>query len=247
MTIQQKLGPTLLVVCLFLGWQSLSHWQIVSELIVPSPESVAQVLFQDFKTLMGAAGQTLMNSLKGLLIALLFVAPSSLLISRSQTLQKMFLPLAQFFQIIPLVAIAPLLVIWFGFGDPTVIASASIVSFFPLFANFLAGFSRRDQLLEDVFTVYAVPGWKKFFLLQLPLAAPFMMAGLKIGVGLCLVGAIVGEFIAGGGLGSLIDSARTQQRVDLVFAALIMTAMMGWLLLRFLSLGEAYLQSKRLL
>lgn len=247
MTIHQKLGPILLVVCLFLGWLGLSHWQVVSELIVPSPESVARVLFQDFKTLFEAAGQTLINSLKGLLIALLFVAPSSLFISRSRILQTMFLPLAQFFQIIPLVAIAPLLVIWFGFGDPTVIASASIVSFFPLFANFLAGFSRRDQMLEDVFTVYAVPAWKKFFLLQLPLAAPFMMAGLRIGVGLCLVGAIVGEFIAGGGLGSLIDSARTQQRVDLVFAALLMTALMGWLLLRLLSLGEAYLQSKRLL
>ena len=132
--------------------------------------------------------------------------------------------LLHFFQTVPIIAIAPLLVIWFGYGQPTVNASAFIVSLFPILANTLTGLQETDPQLKELFRLYKPSRWQLVFKLQIPSAIPYIITGIKISAGLAVVGAIVGEFIAGGGLGSLIDAARTQQRVDLVFSGVFMSS-----------------------
>jgi NitT/TauT family transport system permease protein len=119
------------------------------------------------------------------------------------------------------------LVIWFGFGQPTVIASAAIVSVFPIIASTLLGLKSTEPALLDLFKLYAASNRQTLWMLKIPFALPQIFSGLRIASGLAVVGAIVGEFIGGGGLGSVVDAARTQQRVDRVFAAVLISSLLG--------------------
>jgi NitT/TauT family transport system permease protein len=148
-------------------------------------------------------------------------------LSSSRTIQKAFYPYAVFFQTVPIIAIAPLLVIWFGYGMRTVVASAFIVSIFPVIANTLSGILSTDPALRDLFRLYGASGRDTLFKLRFPAALPQIFTGLRIASGLAVIGAIVGEFIGGQGLGSVVDVARTQQRVDKVFAAVLLASVLG--------------------
>ena len=128
----------------------------------------------------------------------------------------------------PRIAVAPLLVIWFGFGLQTVIASAFVASGrLPVIANTLTGILSTDPPLRDLFRLYGASPLVTLLKLRLPAALPQVFTGLRVSAGLAVIGAIVGEFIAGGGLGSVVDIARTQQRIDKVFAAVLLASLLG--------------------
>ena len=148
-------------------------------------------------------------------------------LSSSGWIQKAFYPYAVFFQTVPIIAIAPLLVIWIGFGTPTVVTSAFIVSVFPVIANTLSGLLSTDPALRDLFRLYGASPASALFKLRLPYALPSILTGLRVAAGLAVIGAIVGEFITGGGIGGVIDISRTQQRVDKIFAGLLLASLLG--------------------
>lgn len=148
-------------------------------------------------------------------------------LSSSAWVQRALYPYAVFFQTVPIIAIAPLLVIWIGWGTPTVVASAFIVSVFPVIANTLTGLRSTDPALRDLFRLYGASPLAALLKLRLPFALPSIMTGLRVAAGLAVIGAIVGEFITGGGLGGVMDAARTQQRVDKVFAGLLLASLLG--------------------
>src|SRR5215475_6192609 len=131
------------------------------------------------------------------------------------SLQRAFYPYAVFFQTVPIIAIAPLLVIWVGW-DRTVVASAFIVSIFPVIANTLTGLLSTDPALRDLFRVHGASPAETLFKLRFPAALPQILTGLRIGAGLAVIGAIVGEFITGAGIGGSIIVSRQQNRVDKV-------------------------------
>jgi NitT/TauT family transport system permease protein len=149
------------------------------------------------------------------------------LLSSSRAIQRAFYPYAVFFQTVPIIAIAPLLVIWFGYGMKTVIAAAFIVSIFPVIANTLTGLLSTDPALRDLFRLYGASPGVTLVKLRFPAALPQILTGLRVASGLAVIGAIVGEFIGGAGLGSVVDVARTQQRVDKVFAAVLLASVLG--------------------
>src|SRR5262249_40925223 len=138
-----------------------------------------------------------------------------------------FYPYAVFFQTVPVIAIAPLLVIWFGYGLPTVVASSFICGIFPVIASTLVGLQSTDPALLDLFRLYRATRTEALRKLKLPFALPAILTGARISAGLSVIGAIVGEFIGGGGLGGIVDEARTQQRVDRVFAAVLLASLLG--------------------
>ena len=205
--------------------------EILNVSLFPPPSQVLKVLWelrQDFLiAFMETAGSVflgfIISSFFGLLIAVVF--------SLSPFLRKSILPFAIFFQTVPIIAIAPLLVIYFGFGRPTVVAAAAIVSIFPIIANALVGLEAIDKNHLELFKVYKSSRWQTLIRLRLPIAYLSIYTGLRVAAGLSVIGAVAGEFVAGGGLGALIDSARTQQRIDMVFAALILLSMLGLLLI----------------
>jgi NitT/TauT family transport system permease protein len=243
------LPPVIFLLLLILGWDLVVRFELVSAYLLPAPVGVFRAFIEIQDSLFLALKDTLQAALSGLALSLLVGLGLALLFQFFPLLEKALMPFAVFFQTVPVIAIAPLLVIWFGFGIPTVRASAFIVSLFPILANTLIGFKNTPRSLVELFTLYRAKPLQKFIYLTLPSSIPYFLAGLKVASGLAIVGAIVGEFIGGGGLGSLIDSARTQQRTDIVFAAVILSSSLGlimvtltdilrWLLMTKMRLGK---------
>jgi NitT/TauT family transport system permease protein len=220
--------PPLLPLILSLGAAEIAvRMAWVPSYLIPAPSEVLQSLLDDRPELALAAWATLSSALAGL--ALSFIAGTffAIALSSSDLARRAFYPYAVFFQTVPIISIAPLLVIWFGFGQPTVIASAAIVSVFPIIASTLLGLKSTEPALLDLFKLYTASSGQILWMLKIPFALPQIFSGLRIASGLAVVGAIVGEFIGGGGLGSVVDAARTQQRIDRVFAAVLISSLLG--------------------
>lgn len=202
-----------------------SGW--IPEYLFPAPSTVLSTLMENKADFTKAFFETLQGSITGLLLSIVFGTLLAVLFSLSSFLRKSILPFAIFFQTVPIIAIAPLLVIYFGFGMPTVVAAAFIVSIFPIIANTLLGLESVSRAELELFKLYGASRWQSLMKLKIPSAYSSIYAGLKVSIGLAIIGAIAGEFVAGGGLGAMIDSARTQQRIDIVFVALGLLSLMG--------------------
>jgi len=199
----------------------------VKSYLVPAPSSVLRALIESRQELAGAFLTTSASALIGFLLSTVAGIAIAVFLSSSRAIQKAFYPYAVFFQTVPIIAIAPLLVIWFGYGMRTVVASAFVVSVFPVIANTLSGILSTDPALRDLFKLYGASTPVTLFKLRFPAALPQILTGLRVSSGLAVIGAIVGEFIGGQGLGSVVDVARTQQRVDKVFAAVLLASALG--------------------
>jgi NitT/TauT family transport system permease protein len=217
----------LAVVTLALEAMVRAGW--VDSFLVPPPSRVLQTLFspRDGAELLRATRDTAVASVAGFTLSAGAGLLVAIALSSARWVQRAFYPYAVFFQTVPIIAIAPLLVIWIGYGMPTVIASAFIVSLFPVIANALAGLLSTDPALRDLFRLYGAGRGATLLKLRLPFALPSILTGLRIAAGLAVIGAIVGEFITGGGIGGIIDISRTQQRIDKIFAGLILAAVLG--------------------
>lgn len=229
----------------------LTVWQVGNQLhwwpdyIIPSPLQILQAINENSSDLWSAFLSTLINSALGLALSVLIGTVLAILIFQFPLFSSALEPVAVFFQTVPIISIAPLLVIWFGFGATTVRAASAIVSFFPIFVSVLSGFQQTNPLYSQLFKLYRSNRWTTLWYLQWPSATPYFLAGLRTSSGLSVVGAIVGEFVAGSGLGAMIDSARTQQRVDLVFAAILGSAALGLFYLFSIKQFEKILLNRR--
>ncbi len=221
------LPPLIPFVVLALLAEFLVREGFVRAYLVPAPSAVFRAMISSRAELFQALASTTAGSLAGFALSAVTGIAIAILLSSSRGIQRAFYPYAIFFQTVPLIAVAPLLVIWFGFGLETVIASAFVASVFPVIANTLTGILSTDAPLRDLFKLYGASPLVTLFKLRLPAALPQVFTGLRVSAGLAVVGAIVGEFIAGGGLGSVVDVARTQQRIDKVFAAVLLASLLG--------------------
>lgn len=199
----------------------------VKSYLVPAPSSVFRAMVESRAELAQAIFATSESAILGFLLSAIVGVAIAIFLSSSRAIQRAFYPYAVFFQTVPVIAIAPLLVIWFGYGTQTVVASAFVVSIFPVIANTLNGILSTDPNLRDLFRLYGASNASSLFKLRLPSALPQILTGLRVAAGLAVIGAIVGEFIGGQGLGSVVDVARTQQRVDKVFAAVLLASVLG--------------------
>jgi NitT/TauT family transport system permease protein len=236
----KKLLPPLIpfvVVTLALEWMVRAG--IVAGYLVPAPSAVFRALLDNRDELAAAMAKTSTGALVGFALSTLSGIVIAVLLSSSRAIQRSFYPYAVFFQTVPIIAIAPLLVIWFGYGMKTVIASAFIVSIFPVIANTLQGLLSTDPALRDLFRLYGASSTVTLVKLRFPAALPQILTGLRVASGLAVIGAIVGEFIGGAGLGSVVDVARTQQRVDKVFAAVLLASVLGLALFGLINLISA--------
>jgi len=212
--------------------------------LVPAPSSVLRAMLQDSNELLRAIAATSFSAVTGFLLSTVIGIAIAVFLSSSRGIQRALYPYAVFFQTVPIIAIAPLLVIWFGYGTQTVVASAFVVSIFPVIANTLSGILSTEPALRDLFRLYGASTWVTLFRLRFPAALPQILTGLRVASGLAVIGAIVGEFIGGQGLGSVVDIARTQQRVDKVFAAVLLASVLGLALFGLINL-VSYLTLRR--
>jgi NitT/TauT family transport system permease protein len=228
--LSEKFPAWAFLALLLSSWQYIVAQQWVASYLLPSPLQIFHTTVELWPEIAEATLSTAQSILWGLGFSTVIGVTLALLFFAIPIARRAILPFCIFFQTVPIIAIAPLLVIWFGFGQPTVRASAFIVSLFPILANTLTGLEETDPHLKELFRLYKPSRWQLALKLQIPSAIPYILAGLRISAGLAVIGAIVGEFIAGGGLGSLIDAARTQQRVDLVFSGVLMSSGLALLL-----------------
>ena len=199
----------------------------VREFLLPPPSKVLRTVFDEGAELWPAAGETALAAAIGFAASTAFGVAAAVVLSSARWVQRAFYPYAVFFQTVPIIAVAPLLVVWIGYGLRTVAVSAFIVSAFPVVANTLGGLLSTEPALRDLFRLYGAGRVDTMLKLRLPFALPGILTGLRVAAGLAVIGAIVGEFIAGGGLGGVIDVSLTQQRVDKVFAGVLLASGLG--------------------
>jgi NitT/TauT family transport system permease protein len=226
-------APFLLIAGLLAIWQACCRLLALPTYLLPSPLQIGSSLVSDAPVLLASATATLGMALTALALAALVSIPLALLVALSPTLERAVQPLAVTLQVTPVVAIAPLVVIWAGLDHPgrAITALAAIVAFFPLFSGAVTGLKSPESDLSRLFDLYGATPVQRLWRLRLPSATPFLLEGLKVAVGLAIIGAVVAEFVAGSGeaqgLAWRILEAEHQLRTAEMFAALIVLAILG--------------------
>jgi NitT/TauT family transport system permease protein len=239
------LPPLVTFVAIVALWEIAVRALDVPKFLVPPPSAVAMALVTDAPTLVSSMTTTAEGALAGFALSATLGVAAGLVLSLSRTIERGLYPYALFLQTVPIVAVAPLLVLWFGPGLRAVSVSAFIVSVFPVVANTLSGMRGVDPRLRDLFRLYGAKRSDSLFKLELPFALPSIATGLRIASGLSVIGAIVGEFVAGfsegsAGLGITVLAAYRQLRTDLLFAAVMLASLLGLGLFAAVNLGSSF-------
>ena len=227
------LAPWALIALLLMLWELACRALQVPLYLVPPPSAVAAALAKGWIGLALSASRTLAMALEALLLASLLASALAFTVSLSRTLSRAIQPLAVALQVTPVVAIAPLFVIWAGVDHPgrAIVALAAIVAFFPIFSGAASGLASADPDLERLFDLYGATQAQKLIRLRLPSALPFMLEGHKVAAGLAIIGAVVAEFVAGSGgaqgLAWRILEAGNRLQTAKMFAAIVVLAIMA--------------------
>ncbi len=188
--------PAFTLGCGLLAWEGVVRYFAIPPYLLPAPSVIIATLFNDWPTLSSSLWVTLSITLKALLAAVIGSVTLAIIFAQSRLVERAFYPFAVAMQVTPIVAIAPLLLIYLT-PNVAVLVCAFLVAFFPLLANTTLGLSSADHNLVDLFAMYRASRLQQFMLLRLPGALPYFLAGLRISGGLALIGAIVAEIAAG--------------------------------------------------
>ena len=229
----RNIVPPILVLILFLLIWSVAAKIYDMDFLLPGPFKVAEAFVTDIDMVFTGAWITFQEALYGYLLAIVIGITSAAIMSQSKILERSFYPYAILLQTVPVVAVAPLIVLWFGFEMRSVIIISLIISLFPIINNTLLGLKSTSINLVELFQMHNESRFVSFFKLRLPAAIPNIIAGLRISAGLSIIGAIVGEFIIGsgsedGGLGVQIIYAQAELETPLVMALILTATFLGF-------------------
>jgi len=226
--VLRRVSPLITVVCLLLAWQWISAREFISHILVPPPVEVYRAFIDSLAdgALVKHASVTLEEMLYGLLLGVGVGLLIGYAIAKAPLLESILSPIIVAFQSTPIVAYAPLLVIWFGSGIASKIVTTAVIVFFPTLVNTIVGVRSVSPNLRDMMRSLKAGRWQMFRHLEAPSALPVILAGLKTSTTLAVIGAVVGEFVSqGSGLGYLVTSARNLYNTPLVVVAVLtMTA-----------------------
>jgi NitT/TauT family transport system permease protein len=221
-------------------WDLVVRINNLQPYVLPSPGLVFQTLIADWSILGPSLLSTLTTTFEALLLAVFGGVGLALLFNQSRVIENSLYPYAVILQVTPVVAIAPLLLIYLP-QQAAVLTCAWIVAFFPVLANTTLGLNSVDRNLNELFRLYGASRWQMLRDLKLPAALPYMLGGLKIAGGLSLIGAVVAEIAAGSagagsGLAFRIAESGYRLNIPRMFAALLLLSITGVLIFAFLSL-----------
>ena len=229
-----RLGtPLLFGAWVLVFWQLLTQAFDVPRVLLPAPSVIGQSLLGGFGVLAGDFVQTVLHSaLIGFAAGCALGFATGVLIDRSPFLQRGLLPLAALASSVPLVGIAPIMVMWFGFDWQSKAAVVVVMTFFPMLVNTLAGLAESGHMELDLMRSYGAGYWRTLLALRIPVALPFVFNALKINSTLAMIGAIVAEFFGSptAGLGFRISTEAARLNMGLVWAAIFVAALAGSLL-----------------
>jgi NitT/TauT family transport system permease protein len=223
--------PTLAFVLAMGGWEFVVWWKAIPPYILPAPSLILITLVKDWSTLFASLLVTLHITFEALAAAALGGVALALLFAQSRIVERAFFPFAVMLQVTPIVAIAPLLLIYLS-ANTAVLVCAFLVAFFPILSNTALGLASADHNLLDLFQLYRASRWQQLLWLRIPSALPYFLGGLRIAGGLALIGAIVAEVAAGSagqgaGLAFRIVESGFLLNIPRMFAALLLISVAG--------------------
>jgi NitT/TauT family transport system permease protein len=226
--LQRRVGVLIVFAALFLLWEFAVHLFGVKEYLLPPPSKVWTEFMKRYTIVMPSAWVTLQEIIAGYLLAVIVSVPMALVVARSAFIERAVYPVIVFLQIIPKIAIAPLFIIWFGFGFAPKLLLVFLLSFFPIVVSSLAGFKSADRDVMDFARTTGASDWRLFFRIQLPQALPHIFTGLKVGAALAATAAVVAEFVASDkGLGYLLLQYHGNIDTPMVFATIVLLSLLG--------------------
>lgn len=238
------LFPLVLGLALLAIWEAWVHLADIPRFILPPPSAIGAALVNDMAGLAAALWVTLRVTGMAFFWAVVTGVSLAVIFTRARLIEMALYPYVVTLQVTPVVAIAPLILIWVGFDhvERALVIIAWIVAFFPILTNSVQGLRGIDTKLHDVMTLAGAKWWQRLIYLELPAALPAMLTGAKISAGLALIGAVVAEFVAGSGTGTglawRIIEAGNRLEIDGLFAALALLSALGIALFYLLSLIE---------
>lgn len=234
-------APLSSVALLLLAWQLLAASGRYPSFVLPAPGAVWTRLIEALGdgTIPSNASATLQEAGIGFVLAALVALPLGYWLAHAPLLERFFAPLIAASQAVPAVAVAPLLLLWLGNGIMPKVAVCAVIVVFPLLVSTVTGVRGVPKEYLEVARVFGAPHWEQVLRVELPLAAPVLLSGVKLGLTLSLTGAVVGEFVASDqGLGYLLTFARQNLDTPLLFATLLVLAALGITLYSFISMLE---------
>lgn len=231
-----RLWPALAAFVLF-----LVLWQVASDVlfsdrkyILPDPILIVKRMWEIRADILQSAWETLSSALIGYGLSVFFGILFGMLLREWKLLERSLYPWAVILQVTPIIAIAPLIVIWFGFGKVSIIIIAMLISYFPVLNNTHLGLASTDRNQVDIFRMHRVGRFRTFWKLRLPSAIPSIIGGLRISAGLGITGTVLGEFVIGtagtyGGLGVRIINAQAALRTTDLFGYVAAASVLGLL------------------
>ena len=235
-----KVGITLIVLVVI--WEIACRAFQVPSYLVPAPSAIAEKLYEKRDLYLGHTWVTLYETLAGFALAVMIGVVAAALIVVIPPVRDVIMPLLLIAQIVPKVAIAPILLIWFGYGLLPKVIIAFLVAFFPIVVNVASGLAAVERELLDLGHSLEATRWQIFCKFRMPTALPELFSGMKIAITLAVIGAVIGEFVGGNrGLGYLILVANQDLDTPLAFAALLVLSVAGILLYGMIELAERLL------
>lgn len=223
-------------------WHAVTVWFGVSELILPSPGAVLETAYQYRAILPKHTIVTIVETVLGLLVSLLISVPLAIMIVWSPILRRTIYPLILGMQSIPKVALAPLFLIWIGYGMTSKVLIAASIAFFPILVDTVTGLAIVERNLLDMVKVLRASTFQTFIKIRIPSAMPYFFSGTKVAVTLAVIGAVVGEFVGSDdGLGYLIMVSGAELNTAMVFVALTILSVMGALMFEAVSMLQRIL------
>ena len=226
------IAPVVVALAMLALWQGIVTWWALPPWLVPSPRAVLDTSIADRALLWSSLMVTVTIALAAFALAIVVGTTIALAFAQSRWIEASFFPYAILLQVTPIVAIAPLIIIWVRDTRVALVLCATVVALFPVIANTTLGLRSVDPGLRDLFRLQRATRWQVLWRLKVPSALPYFFGGLRIASGLALIGAVVAEFVAGtggqgAGLAYQILMAGIQLNVPRLFAALLLIAAAG--------------------
>ena len=237
----EALAPLVALIAILLLWQGICTLLKVPEYIFPTPLTIAQSLIEFAAPIGKAAWKTFWVTMLGFAISIVVGVLLGFLVGSSRLAYAALYPLLVAFNAVPKAAIVPILIVWFGIGVGPGVLTAFLISFFPITVNIATGLATLEPELEDVLRVLGAKRWDVLTKVGLPRSMPYFYASLKVSITLAFVGTVLAEMTAGdSGIGYLMQSAGSQQRMPLACAGLVVIGAMAYLMYEMFSLVEKH-------
>jgi len=231
-TISVVLYPIIFLLLFLAVWQIADWIWKIPRILLPSPWEIITVSIKRIDDLLSATLITAQAALVGFSLALVIGTALGLLFSISKIVRRSVYPYMIFLQTVPIVAIAPLIIIWFGGGMASIVVIVTVISLFPIVTNVTTGLRSVDTGLLDLMTLYRASPHQILFKVRLPNAIPYLVTGAKISSGLTIVGAVIGEYMGGHGideqgLGYYIFMSSENFQTEVLFASIFLSSLLG--------------------